>query len=306
MSGQSVVVLAGASGFIGRYLQRRFIEDGWQVRTIGRSGELRWGNTTGISEALEGVDLLVNLAGRSVSCRYNVRNRAEIFSSRTETTAELGRALAACSAPPRDWFNASTGTIYRHAEDHAQTEDDGELGSGFSVQVAKAWEQALDQAKTPETRKIPLRMSIVMGPYVQGEGGGVMRPFEILARTGLGGKMGRGTQKYSWTHVEDVYRAIRFLHRQPQIQGPVNIASPQVVDNRELMSRVRTALRAPFGVPTPTWLLELGAVLIRTETELVLKSRWVESAKLNQAGFSWKYPTLSGALAAIRAAEHQS
>lgn len=305
-----VLVLAGASGFIGRYLQRRFAADGWRIRTIGRSGaaagsSAHWGDTAGISRTLEGSDLLVNLAGKSVSCRYNAGNRAEIFRSRTETTAELGRALADCTAPPRDWFNASTGTIYRHAEDHAQTEADGELGSGFSVEVAKAWEAALAQADLPGIRRIPLRMSIVMGPYVPGEGGGVMRPFEVLARTGLGGRMAAGTQKYSWTHVEDVYRAIRFLYDRPEIRGPVNIASPQVVDNRELMRRVRAALRVPFGFPTPAWLLEMGAVLIRTETELVLKSRWVESEKLNQAGFQWKYPALSGALAAIRDAERR-
>lgn len=302
------VVLAGASGFIGSYLRRRFVEDGWRVRAVGRPGSVptntaSWGHTAGIRDALEGSQLLINLAGKSVSCRYNARNRAEIFRSRTETTAELGRALAGCSAPPRDWFNASTGTIYRHAEDRPQTEDDGELGSGFSVQVAKAWEAALARADTPGTRKLPLRMSIVMGPPTKGEGGGVMRPFEILARTGLGGKMGLGTQKYSWTHVEDVYRAIRFLHTRPEIEGPVNIASPQVVDNQELMRRVRASLRAPFGIPTPAWLLEIGAALIRTETELVLKSRWVESETLNRAGFQWKYPALSGALAAIREAE---
>lgn len=297
------LVLAGASGFIGQYVKRRFAKDGWLVQAVGRSGSLRWGDTASITQALEGATLLLNLAGKSVSCRYDAANQAEIFRSRTETTEELGRALAACTNPPTDWFNASTGTIYRHAEDHSQTDDDGELGSGFSVEVAKAWEASLARAETPRTRKIPLRMSIVMGPPSGAANAGVMRPFENLVRCGLGGRMGPGTQKYSWTHVEDVYRAIRFLHEHREITGPVNIASPQVVDNAELMRQIRGALRVPAGIPTPGWLLELGAILIRTETELVLKSRWVASTKLNEAGFDWKYPTLSSALAAIRTAE---
>lgn len=200
----------------------------------------------------------------------------------------------------------------RHAEDHAQSEDDGELGSGFSVEVAKAWEAALAQADTSGVRKIALRMSIVMGPATRTDrrsgpgGGGVMRPFQILSRFGLGGRMAKGTQKYSWIHVEDVFQAILFLHQHREITGPVNLASPEVVDNTELMRQVRSALRIPFGIPTPRWLLEFGAVVIRTEPELVLKSRWVEPRKLAQAGFQWKYPTLSTALQAILTAQDSS
>ncbi|AJT42584.1 TIGR01777 family oxidoreductase [Psychromicrobium lacuslunae] len=299
------VVIAGASGFIGHYLARRFSQDGWQLKMIGRNSEIQWGDTEAIRQALEGAELLINLAGRSVSCRYNEANKAEIFASRTETTEELGRALEACQNPPRDWFNASTGTIYRHAEDCPQDEANGELGSGFSVEVAKAWEAALDQSDTPATRKIPLRMSIVMGPNARdlgrrGPGGaGVMRPFQILSRFGLGGRMGKGTQKYSWVHIEDLYRAIIFIHQHPQLQGPINIASPEVVSNAELMRQLRISLKIPFGIPTPAWLLELGAILIRTETELVLKSRWVDPAKLRAAGFKWQYPQLPRALEAI-------
>ncbi|WP_394940716.1 TIGR01777 family oxidoreductase [Psychromicrobium sp. YIM B11713] len=308
---QRIVVLAGASGFIGRHLRRRFSEEGWEVRQIGRGTQPGWGDTTGLSELLEGSDLLVNLAGKSVSCRYNSENKALIRSSRTETTAELGKAIAGCATPPRDWFNASTGTIYRHAEDRPQSEDDGELGAGFSVEVAKAWEAELSAASTPHTRKIPLRMSIVMGPAGRGSarkgpgGAGVMRPFEILSRCGLGGSMGEGSQKYSWIHVEDVFRAVLFIHEHPELQGAINLAAPQVVENRELMRQVRAALRIPFGLPTPRWLLSFGAVVIRTETELVLKSRWVAPEKLRAAGFSWRYPELSSALGAIREAEHR-
>lgn len=300
-----LLILAGGSGFIGHYLERRFREDGWEIKTIGRRADVRWGDTEAIAQALDGAELLINLAGRSVSCRYNETNKSEIFASRTETTEELGRALSKCQNPPRDWFNASTGTIYRHAEDHPQSEEHGELGTGFSVEVAKAWEAALMKSDTPLTRKIPLRMSIVMGPNAKdlgrkGPGGaGVMRPFQILSRFGLGGRMGKGTQKYSWVHIEDLYRSIIFIHQHPELQGPINIASPQVVDNAELMRELRASMHIPFGIPTPSWLLSLGAVLIRTETELVLKSRWVDPAKLRDAGFEWAYPQLPEALKAI-------
>ncbi|ALE04997.1 NAD-dependent epimerase [Arthrobacter sp. ERGS1:01] len=287
-------VLAGASGFIGSYFRTQLADAGWQVRTIGRTGDAVWGDTAAITALLENVELLINLAGKSVSCRYTAANKAEILRSRVKTTAELGHAVAACTNPPRDWFNASTGTIYRDARDRPQTEDDGELGQGFSVDVARGWEAALAAAPTPKTRKIPLRITIVMGPA-----GGVMTPFNNLARSGLGGPMGDGGQKFSWIHVEDLFRAVMFLHENPRITGPVNIGSPNVVDNRELMAGVRRTVRRPWGLPTPAWLLKLGAVLIRTETELVLKSRWVQPKKLQDAGFTWQYPMLADALADI-------
>ena len=288
------VVIAGASGFIGTYFRREFAAGGWQVRTVGRTGDAVWGDTAAITELLEGADLLVTLAGKSVSCRYTPANKAEIIRSRRETTAELGRAVAGCTRPPRDWFNASTGTIYRDARDRPQDECDGELGSGFSVEVARGWEETLAAANTPGTRRIPLRITIAMGP-----GGGAMRPFNTLVRLGLGGRMGGGEQKYSWVHIEDLFRAVIFLHSHPEITGPVNIAAPGVVKNATLMAAVRRANHVPFGLPAPAWLLRIGAVLICTETELVLKSRWVSASKLQDAGFEWKHPELAGALADI-------
>ncbi|WP_083360955.1 TIGR01777 family oxidoreductase [Arthrobacter alpinus] len=294
------MVIAGASGFIGAHLRRQFAALGWRVQTVGRAGDAIWGDTAAITALLEGVDLLINLAGKSVSCRYTNANKAEIFRSRLETTAELGRAIAACTHPPRDWFNASTGTIYRDARDRPQDECDGELGAGFSVDVARGWEGTLAAAATPATRKIPLRITIVMGP-----GGGVMRPFNNLARLGMGGRMGDGGQKYSWIHVGDLFRAVVFLHGRPDITGPVNLAAPEVVTNAELMAAVRLMNRAPFGLPTPAWPLKMGAVLIRTETELVLKSRWVSSRKLQEAGFEWRHPELAGALTDIASGSHE-
>ncbi len=298
MGSTKTVVVAGASGFIGTYLRRRFQEDGWTVRTIGRKGTgssaAAWDDDAGMVRVLSGAGLVVNLAGRSVSCRYNRRNKAEILNSRVATTEALGRAIAQCQEPPSTWLNASTGTIYRDARDRTQSEDDGDLGSGFSVDVAKAWEAAVEAAITPATRKIPLRIAIVLG-----RGGGALTPFANLARLGLGGHMGDGWQKFSWVHAEDLYRSIRFLHARTDITGPVNVASPDVVSNKEMMRLVRRAYGARFGLPTPAWLLRAGAVLIRTETELVLKSRWVQPQKLLDAGFVYSQPELGRALLQI-------
>ncbi|XDV72413.1 TIGR01777 family oxidoreductase [Paenarthrobacter sp. AMU7] len=286
------VVIAGATGFIGSYFQRRFLQEGWQVRTVGRdaSADAQWHDDGAITKVLDGAELLVNLAGRSVNCRYDERHRRQILDSRVLTTRALGRAVAACAEPPRTWINSSTGTIYRHAEDHPQSEVSGELGSGFSVDVARAWEDELAAAVVPGTRKVPLRIAIVLGA------GGVMSPLRNLARLGLGGHMGPGTQKFSWIHVEDLFRTVLFVHDHGELSGPVNAATPHPVDNRELMAMVRRSMGVPFGIPTPAWLLEAGAVLIRTQTELVLKSRWVEPRKLLDAGFAFEYPSLAGAL----------
>ncbi len=268
------------------------------VRTIGRKGTgsdgAAWADDAGMARVLNGAELVVNLAGRSVSCRYSERNKGVIMDSRVSTTKALGRAIARCQEPPSTWLNASTGTIYRDARDRPQSEFDGELGTGFSVDVAKAWEAALESAVTPGTRKIPLRIAIVLG-----RGGGALAPFANLARLGLGGHMGDGWQKFSWVHVEDLYRSIRFLHARTGIAGPVNVASPEVVSNREMMRLVRRAYGARFGIPTPGWLLRAGAILIRTETELVLKSRWVQPQKLLDAGFVYSQPELGQALLQI-------
>jgi uncharacterized protein len=295
MSPLRTAVVAGASGYVGRHLTRRLDSDGIRVRTIGRGPEAdaRWGDDRSLTAVLDGADLLVNLAGRSVSCRYTKRNADAIFSSRTETTAALGRALARADDPPALWVNASTGTIYRDARDRPQDEATGELGTGFSVAVARAWEHELFAAPTP-VRKVALRMAIVLG-----SGGGALNPFINLARLGFGGPMGDGEQVFSWVHVDDVTRAILHLHASPEIAGPVNVATPDPVTNAELMAAVRAELGRPYGLPLPAGVLEFGARIIRTEAELVLKSRWVHPGVLLDSGFAFAHPTLPEARAAI-------
>lgn len=288
----STVVLAGASGFLGQHLRRAFAAEGVEVRTIGRrTADATWGQD--LRPVLEGADALVNLAGRSVSCRYTRRTADEIFSSRTETTRALGEALAGCTSPPPVWINASTGTIYRDARDRPQDEETGELGSGFSVAVARAWERELYDAPTP-VRKVALRIAIVLGPD-----GGALSPLVNLARTGFGGAQGDGAQMFSWVHVDDVHGAIRHVMDRPDISGPVNLATPHPVTNAQLMAAVRRHLGAPVGLPLPAWSLRAGARIIRTEEELVLKSRWVHPAVLLRTGYAFRHPTLDEALAAI-------
>jgi uncharacterized protein (TIGR01777 family) len=295
MSELRTAVIAGASGYIGQYLRNALEGDGVQVRTIGRgvNSDAQWSDPQSVASVLQGSDLLINLAGRSVSCRYNKRNADQIFTSRTVTTAALGQAISTLTSPPELWVNASTGTIYRDARDRPMNELTGELGTGFSVAVARAWEHELFTAPTP-VRKVALRMSIVLGA-----GGGAINPFINLARIGCGGRMGDGEQVFSWVHVDDVPRTIVHLFEHQEISGAVNVAAPEHVTNTVLMSEIRDALGLPWGAPTPRWMLEFGARVIRTEAELVLKSRWVESKVLADSGFEFAYPTLREALAQI-------
>lgn len=291
----STVVVAGASGYIGRYLVARLRHRGATVRTIGRGGsnEATWSDGAGMVRVLDGADLLINLAGRSVSCRYTKRNADAIFTSRVATTASLAAALRRAAAPPSLWVNASTGTIYRDARDRPQDEVTGELGSGFSVEVARAWEREL-AAAPQDVRTVALRMSIVLG-----SGGGAINPIINLTRMGFGGPMGDGGQMFSWVHVEDVARAIDHLVVHEEIDGAVNVATPNPVTNAELMTQMRRTFHARFGLPEPAWLLELGGRVIQTEPELVLKSRWVHPGVLLASGFEFRFPTLALALPQI-------
>lgn len=294
------IVIAGAGGFIGRHLVARFREDDTHVITIGRGSDatLTWDDD--LTAALDGADALINLAGRSVSCRYTLRTADEIFRSRTETTSALGRALADCQAPPPVWINASTGTIYRDARDRPQDEATGVLGSGFSVAVARAWEHELFAAPIDGVRRVALRMSIVLGAH-----GGALNPCINLARMGFGGAQGDGNQVMSWIHVDDVHRAVEHILAHPELTGPVNVATSAPVTNRDFMRAVQRHLGGPVGarvrVPLPAWSLHLGARVIRTEAELVLKSRWVDPAVLVDSGFTFAHPDIDSALEQIAA-----
>lgn len=287
------IVIAGAHGFMGTRFAEQYRAEGDEVTTIGRrDADAVWGDTPAITRLVDGADVLVNLAGKSVNCRYNSRNKAEIFRSRLETTAELGRAVATAAAPPPLWLNSSTATIYRHAEDRPQTEADGELGHGFSVDVATSWERTFFDAARDGVRQVAMRTAITLGD------GSALTPLVNLARLGVGGAQAGGRQRFSWVHLDDVFRAMRFLEAS-DLSGPVNITSPNPSTNGEVMATIRRVLGVPFGIPLPRFALELGAIAIRTETELILKSRWVLPQRLLDAGFVFEYPELEGALREI-------
>ncbi len=307
------VVLAGASGFLGSFLRRELEAEGYAVLSIGRSGpDARWGDPEGIRRLMNGADLVVNLAGKSVNCRYTRRNRTEILRSRLESTRELAEAIAACEKPPALWINSSTATIYRHADDRPMTESTGEIGEGFSVEVARRWERAFFEPRLPATRRVALRMAIVLGD------GSALTPLLTLARIGLGGPQfdgpwfatrarrragtdhrfapTRGRQRFSWVHIEDVLGVIRFVRDHPELDGPINVSAPNPEDNRRLMAILRRVTRRPIGLPAFRWMLELGMVVLRSESELVLKSRWVLPERLTEAGYLFRHPRLEPAI----------
>jgi uncharacterized protein len=286
------IVLAGGTGFVGKYLQQEYISLGYEVIIISRqAAHINWGNKAAIVSALEDASMLINLAGKSVDCRYNEQNKKEIYDSRIETTRILGEAILLCKNPPSLWINSSTATIYRHAEDRPMTESTGDIGIGFSVSIATAWEKSFFDFSLHKTRQVALRMAIVLG-----RDGGVISPLRKLVRFGLGGKQGKGNQMFSWIHIEDVFNVIQFLDKHKNISGVINTSSPNPITNAQLMQAFRKNIGTPFGLPTPSWLLKIGAIIIKTETELILKSRWVIPERLTQAGFHLKFQYIDAAL----------
>jgi uncharacterized protein len=247
------------------------------------------------AKEVDGSDVVINLAGRSVNCRYTPHNRREILDSRVKSTRAVGAAVAQARRPPRVWMQASTATIYAHRFDEPNDEPTGLIGGhdpgapsawNFSVDVARAWERAFEEAMTPRTRKVALRSAMTMSP----DPGGIFDTLLALARRGLGGTAGDGRQFVSWIHFEDFVRATRWLIDHDEIDGAVNVAAPNPVPNEEFMRTLREASGARVGLPATKWMLEIGAVFMRTETELILKSRRVVSGRLIQSGFVFEYP----------------
>ncbi|MGA2672589.1 MAG: TIGR01777 family oxidoreductase [Terracidiphilus sp.] len=302
------IVLPGGSGQVGQMLARHFQERGHHVTVLTRGPytapwqTVHWdGKHTGPwIETLEGADVCINLAGRSVNCRYNATNRAAIYNSRIGTTRLLHYAIARLENPPWVWLNASTATIYRHALDREMDEATGELGGNeliskrrrapetwdFSIRVAKDWEAAFFATETPRTRKVALRSAITLSPTP----GNAFQIFLNLVRLSLGGKQGNGRQYVSWIHEADFARAVEFLIEHEELDGPVNLAAPHPLPNREFMEALREAWGMPNGLPIPSLAMEIGAFFLRTEPELVLKSRCVVPGRLLDAGFQFEFP----------------
>ncbi len=298
------MVIFGANGFLGRYLARHYQRQGHEVVCVARhrkgwSGDgmfLEWdGKNPGPwALALEGAERVINLAGSSVNCRYDERNKRRIMGSRIDSTRAIGTAIAACKVPPKLWLNASTATWYRDATDKPQDEWAGEPGEGFSFEVARAWEEAFFAAKVPgATRKVALRAGMVLA----NEDGTVFDVLRHLTRRGLGGTMGTGDQRVSWIHLDDFLAAVDFIAADPLLDGVFNLTAPEFPTNRELMQAFREQQGVPFGLSAARWMLELGARIMKSETELVLKSRWADPRRLREEGFRWRWLQLANALA---------
>jgi len=302
------VVIPGGAGHLGRIVAGHLHARGNAVTVLSRSGAVApwqivsWNgaDSDDWERELEDADVVINLAGRSVNCWYNRNNRREILESRIRTTELLGEAISKLHRPPRLWVNASTATIYRHSLDREMDEANGKLGGQepdvpdswrFSIEVATSWERTLFAATTPHTRKIALRSAMVMSA----ERGGTFDILLRLVRFGLGGACGPGKQFVSWIHQDDFVRALYYLVAHEEFKGSVNVASPNPLRNEDFMRLLRKAWGSKVGLPASKWMLEVGAFFLRTETELILKSRRVVPGLLLAGGFEFQFPEWSGA-----------
>lgn len=301
------VILAGGSGQIGRALAQAYRSRNWEVVTLGRSVELAapcegesyriWDGASLDSwqEELDGANWVVNLAGRTVNCRYTSENMRQMMNSRVDSVRVIGQAIAACSKPPSMWFQMSTATIYAHRFDVANDEEQGVIGGqepgvpaywARSVEIAKAWERTLEESPTPNTRKVALRAAMVMDHSK----GGIFDTLHQLVRRGLGGSIGGGRQYISWIHQNDFMRALDYIEKEARLDGAINLCSPNPLTQAEFMRVLREASGVGIGLPATAWMAKLGAVFMRTDAELVLKSRRVVPKRLLDAGFEFEFP----------------
>jgi uncharacterized protein (TIGR01777 family) len=304
------IVIPGGSGQVGTLLARAFVADGHEVVVLSRNpGKAPWrivpwdAVTVGDwATEMDGADAVINLAGRSVNCRYTAENRRLILESRIESTRAVGRAIAGATRPPWVWLQASTATIYAHRYDAPNDEATGILGGTedhvpdtwrFSIDVARSWERTANEAAVPQTRKVLLRAAMTMSP----DRGGVFDTLLALVRWGLGGTVGDGRQYVSWIHERDFIRAIYWLIDHVELEGPVNLAAPNPLPYAEFMRDLRAAWGIGFGLPALKWMLEIGTFFMRSESELVLKSRRVVPGRLLQSGFVFQFPTWAAAAA---------
>jgi hypothetical protein len=298
------IVIPGGSGQVGTILARTFQQAGHEVTVLSRNPTPSiWRTATWDAETpgewvaeLEGADAVINLAGRSVNCRYTAENRRRILESRVKSTRMVGKAIAQSPHPPRVWLQASTATIYAHRYDAPNDEATGILGGvepdapatwRFSIDVAMAWERALNESATPHTRKVLMRSAMIMSP----DRGGIFDTLLRLVRFGLGGRVGDGRQYVSWIHDQDFVRAVVWLIEHEELEGAVNLAAPNPLPYSEFMRILRTTWGIPIGLPATKWMVEVGAFALRTESELVLKSRRVIPGRLAQSAFAFQYPT---------------
>ncbi|SDK28052.1 hypothetical protein SAMN05421823_102339 [Catalinimonas alkaloidigena] len=301
MNTHPTLVLAGGSGFLGQLLTRHFAAQGYRIVILSRhaaqpsSSQVHYyawdGHTPGPwQQALEGAAALINLTGKSVNCRYTPANRQEIVRSRVASTQVLGEAIRACQHPPKVWINAGSAAIYGNAGVQLMDEFSA-TGEGFSADVCRAWEEAFEQQTTPHTRKVMLRLGLVLSPE-----GGVLPPFLKLVQARLGGRIGHGDQYLSWLHADDFVRMVQYVMQHEELTGIFNATGPEPVRNHQWMRTLRQVTRHRFGLPTPAWLARLGTTLAGTEAELLLQGRRAIPARLLRSGFQFRHPYLEEAL----------
>jgi len=291
------ITIAGGSGFLGSALANFFLDKGVQLTILSRtkpkrgsSTHVAWIDEASVKKALIDADVVINLAGKSVNCRYTAANKKAILDSRTQTTQQIGRVISDIGRP-MIWINSSTATIYRDSRDKPMTEASGEIIQDFSASVAMAWEDAFFKFKNDYIRQVAMRTSIVLGNE-----GGAYVPLKMLAKLGLGGAQGDGNQMVSWIHITDFCQAVWFIIQTKEIEGIINVTAPNSIKNKDFMQHIKNEYCRGMGINQPEWLLAAGAVMIGTETELILKSRWVIPEKLEKAGFVWRYGDISSAI----------
>jgi len=290
------IIIAAGTGFLGKNLEKYFIEKGNEVYILIRNpkckNEIHWDAKT-LGEWknwVENSDVLINLTGKSVDCRYTEKNKKEIYSSRIDSTKVLQQAVDQCVNKPRVWLNASSATIYAHSEIQLNTEENGIIGDDFSMNICKSWEKEFFTAKNENVRKVALRTSIVLG-----NNGGAFPKLKLITKLGLGGKQGRGNQNVSWIHIDDFCKAIEHIIDSENMSGVINVTAPNPLSNEEFMMKLRKEMKIPFGINAPVWQLEIVSIFLKTETELLLKSRNVYPEKLIKTGFEFSYPNIESA-----------
>ena len=297
------IVIPGGTGQVGTVLARAFVTDGHDVAVLSRKKSsqpwkiVEWDGKTldDWANEINGADVVINLAGRSVNCRYNETNRRQMMDSRIDSTRVVGEAIASAKSPPKVWLQASTATIYAHRFDATNDDVTGIIGGhepdapdtwNFSIDVATAWERVTNEAHTPNTRKVLMRSAMIMSP----DRGGIFDTMLTIVRLGLGGTAAGGRQFISWIHDLDFIRSVYWLIDHEDLSGPINLAAPEPLPNKDFMRVVREAWGTPIGLPAAKWMLELGAFLMRSETELILKSRRVVPKRLTDSGFEFEFP----------------
>lgn len=298
------IIIAGGTGFLGNALRNKYNNPNVEIIILTRKEIQNEGNITYVhwdaktigswTSHLEGSTAVINLVGKSVNCRYTEENKREIIASRVDATSIIGKAINTCQRPPKVWINAGSAAIFGDSGSEIKDEN-SPLGNGFSPLVCKEWEQAFHESETPNTRKVFLRIGLVLQ-----KGGGILKPFMNMARFGLGGKIGTGTQYMTWIHEEDFTNVIDWVLQNESVQGILHCASPYPVTNKDFMEAMRLAVSVSFGFSNPAFLIRIGAVLIGTEAELVLSGRRVVSGILDKKDFKFKYPHIKDAIQQLK------